>query len=108
MTEQAAPSLGAATVVPEHLLASLFCAHALPVKWICAAQIFSVSPALQGPCCAAQLSVTCKACTTCNHLCCLLLLLLLLQWVVTIASSTGLELRDWQDAFDTLMDNALA
>jgi hypothetical protein len=36
-----------------------------------------------------------------------LCLVLLLQWVVTIASSTGLELNDWQDAFDTLMDNAL-
>jgi hypothetical protein len=35
-------------------------------------------------------------------------LLLLLQWILTMASSTGLQLDDWQDAFDTLMNNALA
>jgi hypothetical protein len=43
-----------------------------------------------------------------KHVCCLLLLPLLLQWVVTIARRTGLGLKDLQDAFDKLMDNALA
>jgi hypothetical protein len=33
---------------------------------------------------------------------------ILLQWVVTVATSAGMELQDWQDAFDTLLGNALA
>jgi hypothetical protein len=30
-----------------------------------------------------------------------------MQWIMVVSSSAGMQLEDWQDAFDTLLDNVL-
>ena len=45
-------------------------------------------------CCRAAAAVCCCCCR------------LLLQWVVAVASDPSMQPADWQEAFDTLLDNA--